>query len=56
MTGDDLIVDREMAFAHQHHDDYTCGDLHPDFRECRRAHGHKGDHAAGYGAGRVWWT
>lgn len=51
----DRQIDLEMAFSHQHHESYRCGDLYDAFRSCCRRRGHDGGHASGYGADRVWW-
>lgn len=53
MTGEQL--DREMAYAHQHHTTYRCCALYAPEVKCMRARGHDGDHASGYGSRRVMW-
>ena len=54
MTAPDL----DMEFAYTSWAD-SCRDPllddESDFRECRRATGHDGDHAAGFGAHRITW-
>ena len=48
----------DLEFAYTSWDD-SCRDLlltdGADFRECRRSSGHEGDHASGFGYGRVTW-
>lgn len=49
----DAELDREFAYTGWEH---ACRDPHPSLVECRRHANHPvGDHAAGYGAGRVRW-
>lgn len=53
------ILDREMAFAHQHHNSYACQDVLDAFTECKRERGHETrdllGHAAGFGPNRKLW-
>lgn len=55
MLSEDELLDLEFAFSIQHHDFYHCGDLYDMHTLCRRAHGHDGKHAAGYGENRRRW-
>lgn len=49
----DAALDREMGYTRW---DESCQALYGVDTACRRRKGHDGDHATGYGAGRVRWS
>lgn len=49
--GDEQLT---MEFAYTTWDD-SCQDPYSPYYQCRRPRGHAGDHAAGFGAGRIIW-
>ena len=50
-TDDDRLT---LEFAYTTWAD-SCQDPYSPFYQCRRPRGHDGDHAAGFGAGRIIW-